>query len=855
MIPVHMQIKGFLSYREEVNIDFSRFSLACISGSNGAGKSSLLDAMTWVLFGNARRSDDSVINTASDSARVILEFLYEGATYRVAREKFRNKTGTLEFNVRMADGRWNVLTAETMRMTEAKICETLKMDYDTFINASFFLQGKADQFAQQKPAERKKILGSILGLERWEAYKEEAINRRKAVKAELDQLDGRLNEIQTELGEEEERRKKLAAVQSEYEQVAHERATLEMTVRTNERLEIALKSQKESITRMENDLKAVKDRRDQQSSNIHDRQQEIEKAELLLADEAEVEKEYTRWETMRSEKERLEVLALRYHQLESQRNTPLQQIAEEKGRLQQEAAGLERVQDELAAFKKNLKTLEDSLPALESQLATLTSQVESRPAVESERQLAQDAKTHLEVENSNLKSKMDELREHFDKLQAVIGADCPLCGQELTADHRQEMLTALEKEGRAKADAYRANLQVIKEKAAEISALENRLRECDQAQRESLNVRRALDQALANIEMLKQKIHDFDEQVTRAREARALLETEQYAAENHAEVDRITREMNDLGFDSAQLETVTRQEAELRAVAEKKQAIAEAHARLEPLKRELTLWHGQLEESIAEISQSEVELNEARLQLEEQSSGLPDLTVLRNDLATLRDREIRLNRDMGAARQNVEVLDTLRLRQMELSEKRKELTLQIDRLKQLEKAFSKDGVQALLIEEALPEIESQANEILEGLSGGSMSVQFATQKEYKDRNRDDKRETLDILISDDAGSRAYELFSGGEAFRVNFAIRLALSRILAKRAGARLQTLVIDEGFGSQDVDGRQRLIETINQVKGDFARILVITHLEELKDAFPARIEVEKTAHGSKVNVYDDYS
>jgi exonuclease SbcC len=94
------------------------------------------------------------------------------------------------------------------------------------------------------------------------------------------------------------------------------------------------------------------------------------------------------------------------------------------------------------------------------------------------------------------------------------------------------------------------------------------------------------------------------------------------------------------------------------------------------------------------------------------------------------------------------------------------------------------------------------------------------------------------------------LFSGGEAFRVNFAIRLALSRVLAQRAGARLQTLVIDEGFGSQDAAGRQRLIEAINLVRDDFKKILVITHLEELKEAFPARIEVEKSPRGSIVHV-----
>ncbi|MBU4224586.1 MAG: hypothetical protein KKC71_02050, partial [Chloroflexi bacterium] len=92
--------------------------------------------------------------------------------------------------------------------------------------------------------------------------------------------------------------------------------------------------------------------------------------------------------------------------------------------------------------------------------------------------------------------------------------------------------------------------------------------------------------------------------------------------------------------------------------------------------------------------------------------------------------------------------------------------------------------------------------------------------------------------------------SGGEAFRVNFAIRLALSEVLAQRKGARLQTLVIDEGFGSQDTQGRQRLIEAINAVRGDFAKILIITHLDELKDVFPTRIEVEKTDKGSSVLV-----
>jgi exonuclease SbcC len=131
-----------------------------------------------------------------------------------------------------------------------------------------------------------------------------------------------------------------------------------------------------------------------------------------------------------------------------------------------------------------------------------------------------------------------------------------------------------------------------------------------------------------------------------------------------------------------------------------------------------------------------------------------------------------------------------------------------------------------------------------------MSVRFATQAAFKDKKREDLRETLDILISDGSGTRDYELYSGGEAFRVNLAIRLALSELLAIRAGARLQTLVVDEGFGSQFGQGRQHLIEAINMVKDDFAKVLVISHIDELKEAFPSRIEVEKTERGSTLRV-----
>ena len=211
------------------------------------------------------------------------------------------------------------------------------------------------------------------------------------------------------------------------------------------------------------------------------------------------------------------------------------------------------------------------------------------------------------------------------------------------------------------------------------------------------------------------------------------------------------------------------------------------------------------------------------------------------DVTAAQERQARL--ELGAAQQRVATCrsqaELRKERAAQESEARQERAL----YDELAVAFGKRGIQAMLIEEALPELEDEANRLLGRMTDSRMHVRFETQRETK---KGDTVETLDIKIADELGTRNYETYSGGEAFRINFAVRIALSKLLARRAGARLQTLVIDEGFGTQDAQGRERLVEAINSIQDDFEMILVITHIEELKDAFPVRIEVTKTEGGS---------
>jgi DNA repair protein SbcC/Rad50 len=171
---------------------------------------------------------------------------------------------------------------------------------------------------------------------------------------------------------------------------------------------------------------------------------------------------------------------------------------------------------------------------------------------------------------------------------------------------------------------------------------------------------------------------------------------------------------------------------------------------------------------------------------------------------------------------------------------------------ELAQAFGKNGIPALIIENVLPQLESTTNQILARLSANQLHVQFVTQRAGRTKGMISRTpkliDTLDILIADAQGTRPYETYSGGEAFRVNFAIRLALARLLAQRSGTALQMLIVDEGFGTQDQEGCDRLIAAINAIAPDFACILTITHMPYFREAFPARIEVTKTQAGSQL-------
>ncbi len=851
MIPVHLSLSGFLSYLDPVDLDFTPFDVACISGSNGAGKSSLLDAITWALFGQARRRDDTIINSHAKTAEVTLDMHYEGHLYRVQRIKTRDKATMLEFFVQTAEGNWRTLTEHSVRETEQRIQSTLRMDYETFVNASFFLQGKADSFAQQRPGDRKKILSSILGLEVWENYRNSAAERRKRVEADMASVDGMLDEINKELGEEDQRKARLKELEDSLEQYASLRQTKEAALETLRRLASTLQEQLRLVQVLEGQLQAARQRMADRSAQRETRMADQALYRDQLAHEETVKAAYARWQQARQDLERWEGVAANFRQHDQQRAAPLMAIRAECSRLEQERQTLLAQQEAVLKVTERLPQLQKQIGETDARLLQLAAQLNERPVVENAlRDLIAEG-GEAKAENRRLREQMKELADRIERLKEIGGADCPLCGQPLSPEEREKLIGSLEAEGREMGDRFRQNNKFMQESEGRRKEMEARLGAFAPMEEELRRMHRLADQLDDQEHQARESLQTWESGgALRLEEVNRMLAEETYAPEARAELDRINAVLKDLGYDAATHDAVRRAEQDGRSSEEQLRQVEAARGALSPLEREIKSLDEQLAADSAEVAAQEAAARSAREQYEAGAASLPDLREAETELFTLQENENKARFQVGGARQAVLVLDTLRKRHKDLTQRREGLARQVSQLKMLERAFGKDGVPALLIEQALPEIETQANEILDRLSGGNMAVRFATQKDYKDKNRDDKRETLDIIISDAAGSREYELFSGGEAFRVNFAIRLALSRFLAQRSGARLQTLVIDEGFGSQDVEGRQRLIEAINMVRPDFEKILAITHLEELKEAFPFRIEVEKTARGSQVRV-----
>jgi exonuclease SbcC len=182
-----------------------------------------------------------------------------------------------------------------------------------------------------------------------------------------------------------------------------------------------------------------------------------------------------------------------------------------------------------------------------------------------------------------------------------------------------------------------------------------------------------------------------------------------------------------------------------------------------------------------------------------------------------------------------------------LNEKSADAQLSIKDLDLIAEAFGKTGIQPLIIDQARPELEEIADDLLGKATGGRMRVRFETQKSLKSG---DKAESLDIVISRDGIDMEVGELSGGEQKLVRTAVRMTLAVWQSRRGGSRLRTLFIDEIADALDDENSSRMVELLKSLQDHFDRILVISHDDELLEELPGRLNFKKGPSGVEVEV-----
>ena len=719
------------------------------------------------------------------------------------------------------------------------------------MNASFFLQGEADQFTQQTPASRKRILSKILGLEIWEEYRNRTLKSRRSAESELNRLEGRIAELLAELGEEEERKSQLDSLEKKLTAAAQEREETKGKLESLQAVLTALVDQNRLVDASAKELEDKDKEIIQIKEKLAQRSAEGDTYQEILGRAQEIQESFQAWKKAQASLAEWERTAEKFREREIKRQDPLMQIAAEKARLLQQITSLETRQKELETNLDRIPGLTKKLEQTREGIGLAETEINNRDEKKKDLDVARQEQADAKAENPRLFKEMKALEKRIKELKETEGADCPLCGQELAEPEKVKLILSLKEEGKEHGDRYRDNQTTLKEADQVVKSLQKEITTLSLSDNNLRTLQAEGDKINNQLQAIEEDQKSWQETHEKTlEELQRSLREEEYALESREALAIINAELKEIGYDAAEHDRIRDLSSQGAAIEGEKTELDRAEAALKPLSREIEDQTARLVEAEKDHLSRAAALEESRGKLEKAQEKAPDTKEVERDLFGLKEKENILHREAGAAQQKVAVLEGQKERLGEYEDNRGELTQRVKVYRQLEGAFGKDGVPALLIEQALPQIETRANQILERLSGGNMSVRFITQREYTAPSREDKKETLEIQIQDQSGVRDYEMYSGGESFRIDFAIRLALSHILAQRASARLQTLVVDEGFGSQDAQGRQRLIEAINLVKDDFEKILVITHVDEIKEAFSSRLLVEKTPAGSQVTL-----
>lgn len=843
MIPLRLIIHNFRAI-EHADIDLSAVTLAAIAGRNGAGKSSAFTlSPRFALFGDVIKgiSLDDLVRRGAQEMSVEFWFEHQGSVYRVIRTRSTKGKGksTLELQ-QQVNGQWENRSAEKIVDTEAVIRNLLNLDDDTFTSSSMILQGQANAFTGATAGKRKEILSQILGLNVYEQLQEKARQRASLLHLEIEKAKDRLLMLDERLARRSEKENELRIAESQHDVTQKMVAEDERAVRECEGQLAVLEVKRSRILQINRDMSTI----DDEISELHNEQAgqvgRRERAEKILENEA-------------------EILA---------KAAELEEVKQQQSALEARKPELERLRSELTTTQADLHQLEEDMTRLGNRILEVKKQLVGRETLRrqaEEYELASQRQREYEAQESMWKLLDEEIRNlesQREKEESRLKLEEQRLADKITALEQQEV--HIHNSGclptckfQQAAAAAVTELPELRRKLAELdrTGLDRIVAKITAKQNEQQNL--GYDPAVngghkAKVDKLREAVTAY---AALSGKDELLHQLEQQSAEKQARKESGQIRLREIQQQLAELETAL---APLSNLSERVNNL-QRWARLKDeigASREAAV---NARERIAAIDQ-EIANKQARKEtLESEKNSLVIDTLefdsLHGELeklqAVLQDRR----RQLTALAEQIGGIKAILVELMANQKERDQLAIDLEpktkrwtRYQSLIKAFGRDGIPALIIENAVPQLERIANEILGQMSKGKHYIRFETQRELK--SRDGVAETLDIMIGDWTAERPYETFSGGEQLRIDYAIRFALAELLAQRAGSKVEWLTIDEGLGSQDAEHRALVLESIKSVSSRFKRVLVITHIEDAQAAFDQVIRFDNADGGVEVFV-----
>ena len=844
-----------MCYREPPDLELESIQIACLCGPNGHGKSALLDAITWALWGEARaRTQDELIHQGQTDMSVELDFSARDRIYRVSRRHSRKRgrqgATILELQVE-SNGQLVPITGNSVRETEAAIRSLIHMDYETFVNTAFLLQGRADMFTSATPSKRKQLLAEVLDLGYYESLAARARNESRDRDRRIASLDATVEAHSTEIRNKIQYRTELtdqeAVLDRAVSDLRQARAKADDLRARTEQLRTRtadLAAMQVTLETARSELASLEERTAAHNSRIAghvkliDRRTEIEAGFADLQGARQIIDSLGRTLDMLNglQRQRASVeteLAVRRERVKSALEAERSRLADLTNASQSIA--------QLQASEVSLAKDRESVFCLEQQAEELRSALSSHRA---------ESKV-LDSQASALRSEMEETRNRFDLLESE-DAMCPVCQQPLGDDGADHLRGEYQREGKKAKRLHSENRSRAEQLSLQIKRVEQSLAVTVP---QAAKARQDIDRRAAELERDLEAAHLATSQIEVSQARIDGLEASLLQADGgdrlRHELTELDSRIQDLGYDPAIHNDTREKLSELEPYSRLHLELTRSIADL-PVEREARDYTNSMaERRRREINDGERATAELRSQIDE----LPRIEdELSGTAAFVRDLESRIEvlaQQIGGLREGIARCERLEAEVADCRQRRRRLAADLSIYDELSRAFGKNGIQAMVIETAIPQITSSASHLLRRLTDGGMTVKLELNEGRREGRTGEPTEQLDIRVGDEQGNtRSYEMFSGGEAFRINFALRIALSKLLAARSGAPLPILFIDEGFGSQDAVGQDRLREVINSIQDEFQKVLVITHIEGIKDSFPVRIEVEKTSSGSTFTV-----